>query len=231
MTEIDTSVSYGVYRIVSPNGSCYIGMTTKSFDERWAGHRANFRNSQMTCIGLRRAFEKYTPDAMKFEVLEDLSEYGEGEILYRERLWWLRHKAWGVNLYNGEPTGRGAVRHTEETRKRIGAALKGRAPWNRPKDRLSSTLSKVCQASGCTKVFETNRSKTMFCSMECTIKMRKSNINQRQYLISSAELYDLYWVKGLSKQKIADQIGVHRNTVGNMLLDYDIPRRKIGRGA
>lgn len=111
--------SIGVYRISSPNGSAYIGMTAKSFKERWEGHRAAFRKGQMTCAGLRRAFEKYGIDAMSFEILEEMDGCSDAEILHREREWWLLHRTQGVNLYNGEPSGGGAVRHTEETRERI----------------------------------------------------------------------------------------------------------------
>lgn len=61
---------------------------------------------------------------MLFEVLEDMSGCGNDEILHKEQEWWLRHKAWGINLYNGEPTGRGSVRHTKETRKKISDSMK-----------------------------------------------------------------------------------------------------------
>lgn len=191
MDEIDTSVSYGVYRIVSPNGSCYIGMTAKSFDERWDGHRKSFRLGSMVCTGLRRAFEKYGPDRMVFEALEDLTGYGDDEVLYRERVWWLRHRAWGVNLYNGEPTGRGAVRHTEETRKRIGDSLR---------KELITLKCLECEESF--SVQNTSRDQT-FCSVECVRLNRKSKPKtgltsriSREYLL---ELFS----RGLTKPEIA----------------------------
>lgn len=112
------STAYGVYRIVAPSGSCYIGMTAQSFDARFSGHLKDFRLKRMKCSGLQRAFDKYGVEAMVFEILEDMTGYGQEEILYRERQWWLLHRPW-VNLYNGEPTGRGAVIHTEETRTKI----------------------------------------------------------------------------------------------------------------
>ncbi len=219
MTEIDTESAYGVYRIVSPNGSCYIGMTAKSFDERWKGHLKGFRLGSTVCAGLRRAFEKYGIEAMTFEVLEDLTGYGDEWILYRERVWWLRHKAWGLNLYNGEPTGRGSVRHTEETRARIGNALR------------TLPTSAVCAMPLCDTVFEMKRNRRLYCSGICARSAQRSKANKRQNLISKEELSRLYLVQKMSKREIGELLGVHRNTIGNMLLDYDIPRRKIGRGA
>lgn len=219
MIEVNTSSSYGVYRIISPNGSCYVGMTTKSFDERWSAHRKSFRLGSMVCIGLRRAFEKYGEEAMTFEIVEDLTGYGDSWVLHRERTWWLRYRAWGVKLYNGEPTGNGAVRHTEETRMKISKSLRERTP---PK-------KLICELESCSKLFEARR-KRQFCSSDC-LRVFKGTANRRKHILSDLELRALYLDEGLSKQKIADIMGVHRNTIGNMLLDYDIPRRKIGRGA
>lgn len=211
MAKIDTSTSYGVYRIISPNGSCYIGMTTKSFDERWNGHRASFRKGQMTCIGLQKAFEKYTPDGMEFEVLEDLSGYGEGEILYRERLWWLRHKAWGVNLYNGEPTGRGAVRHTEETREKIKNSLQLRA----------SVAYEIRTCSFCGKDFRVLKKSTKkSCSRSCGAKV--SNLTrgaklERPITQSDRQLILSMYESEFSLRAISREIGIGHKRISNLL--------------
>ncbi len=211
MAKIDTSTSYGVYRIISPNGSCYIGMTTKSFDERWAGHRANFRKGQMTCNGLRRAFEKYTPDAMKFEILEDLSGHGEGEILYRERLWWLRHKAWGVNLYNGEPSGRGAVRHTEATRLRISESL-----------RLKSVdLYEFRSCLFCGNSFEILKTKKKkSCSRSCGASLASKTLGhtpERPITQSDRQLILSMYESEFSLRAISREIGIGHKRISNLL--------------
>ena len=73
--------SYGVYLISSPNGSIYVGMTYKSFEERWRTHRANYRKGQMTCMGLKRAFDKYGIASMSFEILEDMRGCSVEEVL------------------------------------------------------------------------------------------------------------------------------------------------------
>lgn len=216
MAKIDTSLSYGIYRITSPNGSCYIGMTTKSFDERWDGHRANFRKGQMTCIGLERAFKKHTPEAMKFEVLEDMTGYGENEVLYRERLWWLRHKAWGANLYNGEPTGRGAVRHTDETRRRISESL-----------RKNLVIEKICPQ--CRNNFIARVKDQIFCSRSC-VNMR-DRLSPRTGLTSRVSKADLVRFKEqqISKQDIAKLLGCSVQSVCDLERYYGVRIPKKSR--
>lgn len=118
--------TYGVYRIVAPSGKCYIGMTTKTFQIRWQEHLTLIKSGKHHCKGLLRAFNKYGIENMSFEILEDMTGFGQEEILYQEKQWWLKHYAW-IDTYNGEPSGRGSVRHTQETKNRIGeATLKAR---------------------------------------------------------------------------------------------------------
>jgi len=209
--------SIGVYRIVSPNNSCYIGMTAKSFEERWNAHRANFRKGQMTCIGLQRAFEKHGIDHMRFEVLEDMPSYGDSEILHRERIWWLRHKAWDVNLYNGEPTGRGAVRHTEETRQKIRL---GRETYLESQGSLQRI--KPCLNCGEPLTVEGSRIHCPSCKTKRTddgwiFPTRRSTLRsnhdeaKRLYLVeklSTREIGEIYGITQQSAHRILQEMGI-----------------------
>lgn len=201
----------GVYRFISPNGSVYIGMTSKSFAERRKGHFDNFRKGQMSCIGLERAFDKYGIDAMAFEILEDMTGYGEFEILYRERIWWLRHRAWGVNLYNGEPTGRGAVRHTKETRLKISEAGKKRA---KPKPTVT--------CPECGNDFIRRRKTTVFCSRTCLwlSKTLKEGVDY-----NLATLKSLYLDDEKSTWDIAKMTGITQPAILKILKDSGIAMR------
>lgn len=62
----------GVYKISLPSGSVYVGMTTRSFSERWKNHRKELLNGRHPCTGLVHAYRKYGIDALSFEVLEDV---------------------------------------------------------------------------------------------------------------------------------------------------------------
>lgn len=112
------SASIGVYKITLPSGSCYVGMTTISFDSRWRNHLKELRNGRHPCRGLKSAFAKYGEAALLFEILEKVpNSTNQSVILLKERDWWDKLKAEGKNIYNGRPTGTGSVHHTDEQKK------------------------------------------------------------------------------------------------------------------
>lgn len=136
----------GVYRIVSPSGKMYIGMTCDSFQNRWNGHLKDFKSGKHKCKGLLRAYIKYGAEKLSFEAIEewikpDLSEDFnslEKLIIKREKFWWNYYKSQGNHLYNGEPTGTGAVNHTEESKRNISISmLKNIAPSHQINNPLS----------------------------------------------------------------------------------------------
>lgn len=60
-----------LYKLDFPNGKSYIGITTKTSKERFAGHRKGARN-QKKCALLARAWAKYgEPTLTTLAVLED----------------------------------------------------------------------------------------------------------------------------------------------------------------
>jgi len=209
----------GVYRISSPNGSAYIGMTAKSFKERWKGHLKSFRLGSMKCPGLKRAFEKYGPDKMTFEVLEDMTGHGEVEILRREKIWWLRHKSWGINLYNGEPSGNGSVLHTEETRRRIGLSMREFSILNRK----FSQFEDNCKT--CKKSFLKLREKHIFCSIACASNDSETN-GSKISKISKETLIDAV-VKGGNSYIIAETLGIKKSSLYNLLHKYDLTIKSL----
>lgn len=209
--------SIGVYRISSPNGSVYIGMTAKSFKERWEGHRAAFRKGQMTCAGLRRAFEKYGVDAMSFEILEEMDGCSDAEILHREREWWLLHKAQGANLYNGEPSGQGAVKHTEETRRRIGEAMRGRVPRNR-KYSYGEIECDFCHAKFRGPLDRGIR----FCSIPCKKNGSKTSKISKEMLIAAV-------IQGGNSYAIAEVLGIKKSSLYGLLRKYELTIKSLQR--
>lgn len=200
----------GVYRIVSPNGSCYVGATAVSFSSRWSAHRKDFRTGKTRCAGLRRAFEKYGVDAMRFEILEAVATENAESIWKLEQIWWNKLKAEGVNLYNGEPSGTGSVRHTDETRKKISEALR------------HEPIEKVCAYEGCGKSFITNRSHASFCSTSCGAL---HNTGPRRLVYDYDFIYDLYWVQRKSRPEIMRLLGISVGGFQALFSRLEIPMR------
>lgn len=142
----------GIYKIVLPSGGTYVGMTTGSFPVRWKNHLKELRSGRHKCLGLSRAYAKYGESALEFIVVEIIDRSMPDQIFLSSELkWWKSLSADGVKLYNAEPSGTGSVRHSEETRRRIGLNQPNRKPRT------------FCLCCG--KVNATPRQK--YCSQKC----------------------------------------------------------------
>lgn len=229
--------SIGVYRIVAPSGSCYVGMTCDSFSNRWRGHLKELRNGNHPCKGLLNSFKKYGEEHLVFEVLEtfEISDYPSKNdltiaVLEAEKFWWMKLHSSGTHLYNGCPTGNGSVYHTEESRKKIRETLYKRILDRYPESvairpRLASKtfeLLLICKSEKCCNYFWSISGKRRFCSRKCHQVRPKSNTVKVAY----DKLYFLYVEKGLSRESIAKELGVSRSSVGNLLDRMGIPRRE-----
>lgn len=205
------SQEIGVYRIVSPSGSCYVGMTTLGFSIRWKNHLKDFRGGRTKCSGLRSAFQKYGIANMRMEILEEFPVATPDEmILQAEKRWWLYLKENGVNLYNGEPSGTGSVRHTEETRKRISeGTIK------------SPILLMTCANEKCKVRFETKRKTRVFCSSVCF----RENQELRNG-VSKDELIRLHINEGLSIGELGQLVGTSPEAVSKRLRGYGVKIRR-----
>lgn len=183
---IENATLCGIYRITAPSGSCYVGMTTRSFQERWKGHRKELRNGKHKCAGLKRAYAKYGEAALRFEILEVMPEESiEAEILLRERDWWDKLHSAGIKLYNGRPTGTGSVQHTQETRKKISDSVV-----------RVSKVSKQCPT--CNNNFESfERLNRTYCSRSCS----RSDPSKRKGLSTRVSKDILLKLKAQGKTK------------------------------
>lgn len=107
-----------IYKITNTiNNKCYIGQTLNDVKERWRQHRKKSTN----CRYLKHAFIKYGFDKFKFELIcicfdEDLDRY---EIEYIKKF-----NCLVPNGYNLKSGGLGGGRHNQETKDKIGKALK-----------------------------------------------------------------------------------------------------------
>lgn len=114
--------NWRVYKHQSPSGKVYIGITSQAPHKRW-GNGSNYRAHRY----LYAAIKKYGWDNFKHEILfENLSE---SEAKQKEIELIASHKsniaAFGYNLTDGGD-GITGYTHTEETRRKIGEALRER---------------------------------------------------------------------------------------------------------
>lgn len=113
----------GIYRIKSPSGKFYVGMTTVGFETRWNQHIKLLKTQarQHHCRGLQFAYNKYGNE-LEFAVVELLNGYNESYLLKREVFWWDYYNKTFNGMYNGRPSGSGGVTHTEESKLRLSEA-------------------------------------------------------------------------------------------------------------
>lgn len=218
MFSTESKKTYGVYRIVSPSGKCYIGMTTKSFANRWNEHYRLIKSGRHHCKGLQQAFLKYGIENMLFEILEDMTGYGQEEILYRERQWWLKHRAW-IITYNGEPSGFGSVKHTQETKDKIRDAKtkslleKG---WIAPKEN-------ECKLCGKAFIPKYNNSNQKFCSRSCATK---NTNHSRGINLDKKEFEEIYTQSQGNFEVLGRLLGRTSRTAYELTLKYDLREKR-----
>lgn len=223
----------GIYQIVSPNNSFYIGMTSTSFDERWKNHLKTLRNGTHRCKGLQRAYNKYGENALSFEIIQVMTNKSQQEILEAELFWWKKYKSWGINVYNGEPTGTGSVKHTVDTKARIAKAL-------RDKSVLLKCTYKACdiEFSGKNRKYCSTRCKNLdviIKCMKCELPFSSASGKRKECydclkpsLQINSEIKD-YIVKiysdGLSLRQISHIVSASHITVRNILIDSNVKLR------
>lgn len=205
----------GIYKIESPSGKCYVGMTTDSFHSRWNAHLRDLRANRHKCRGLQRAFLKYGEQALVFSVLEVMDADSLDLVVFqRECHWWDKLTEAGISLYNGRPTGTGSVHHTAETRQRISDSLRIHSRGS--VEGARRTISKICpECTSSYSVFLTY-SDQIFCSKECA---SLSQIRAERHKVVAL------YADGLSLRKVAAQVSISHIAVRKILLKANVPLR------
>lgn len=142
-----------IYKLTNKlNGKCYIGQTTKSINERLAGHLRDVRGGSDCAI--HRAIRKYSIDNFNIEILED--NVRDRESLSKLEVFYIaKYDSFGVNGYNmtdgGEnpPIKKGNSHYlfgkhpSEESRKKMSEAHKGIYPSKETIKKRSITLKGI----------------------------------------------------------------------------------------
>lgn len=74
-----------LYKLTSPSGKSYIGITSKTLDERWAGHVRRSQEDRCYCA-ISAAIKKYGQEAFRKEVLIESSDWSELCILEKRAI-------------------------------------------------------------------------------------------------------------------------------------------------
>lgn len=214
----------GVYCLEFPNHHYYVGMTTRSFSERWKQHLKEARNNTHPTTYIQNFYNKHGENAWKevkktplFSVKKPNTRNQlrtiEKSLLKKEKEWWEVLHLDGARLVHGKPTGTGSVLHTKETREKIAAA----------QSLSEEELYTVRKCVICEKPFKILRRRpTRSCSRKCGYAASaKANRFEYEY----EEIYNLYWKEGRSRSEIGEILGIGQTTVLNVMERLNIPRR------
>lgn len=158
------------------NGKRYVGMTSKTLEVRFAGHKADARRNKPWI--LHKAIRKYGEDKFEIKLLEettasDLDELGTIETAWIEKL----KPEYNMSLggegnrgcdTSGEKNGMFNKNHTEESKEKMRANRKGKGA--RP-GKLNPRYGKPGTFAGCQHTEETK------------LKMRKPKSVPRQRVV------------------------------------------------
>ena len=125
----------GIYKITNNiNGKVYIGQSI-NIKERWNDHIKSLNRKDSHSILLQRAWNKYKQENFSFEILELCSEneLDNVEVKYIEFYDSIN------NGYNIEPGGNKNKRLSDETKKKIGDANRGRCHSEETRQKMSES--------------------------------------------------------------------------------------------
>ncbi len=218
----------GIYKIVSPSGASYVGMTMDSFKSRWASHLRELRRGNHHCVALQRAFNKYSEDSLSFEILQTVDSLTTGKSIHLlEQFWWDKLHSEDVKLYNGRPTGRGSVHHTMESKNKISSTRKARYP--------KSQITVECPA--CKKTFlmdlRSFKKGLKTCSEKCKNQNKRNNPPKTRSIYTYEKMIEDLYLSGKGIREICRVHNFNRNIVSNhlksvgLVINPQLKKRKI----
>lgn len=116
--------SYCVYKHTSPSGKVYIGKTKQKPEIRWRKHGQGYQTNRY----FWRAIQKYGWDNFEHKVLFEGLTKEESSIKEQELIkqYNSNNSMYGYNLSSGGDGGREGVPQSEEAKRKVSAANKGR---------------------------------------------------------------------------------------------------------
>jgi group I intron endonuclease len=129
--------AYGVVYLIrnTVSGGVYVGQTIQDYRIRWRRHRDDLTRGVHDNPHLQRSWNKYGADAFAVEVVEVVSD--QGALDEAEQRWIVDLRAKGIKVYNQKIGGKFGGALTEETRRKISEAGKGRVVSTETRRKLS----------------------------------------------------------------------------------------------
>lgn len=162
-------MSINVYRATSPRGKSYIGITSKTLEERKYFHFYFSDKGKMNPFNC--AIRKYGKDSFRWEILEVVEDFQKAVI--REEFFIKKfnsyHNGYNATLGGQTPNNLGR-KHTIKTRMKVSQSLKGHEGYFKGK-RLSLEHKRKLARAHCKPFFSVNRDsgekKIWFTMQEC----------------------------------------------------------------
>lgn len=149
----------GIYKITSPSGKFYIGSAV-SFRRRWYKHLFDLRHGVHHSVSLQSAYNKYGESLLRFDkiALCAVTELIAIEQRFIDQL----QPAYNCSPTAGSILGMKRGPCSDETRRKIGDANRGRTPSAETRLRISkSNLGKKRSEDFCKKNGDWHRGKTI----------------------------------------------------------------------
>lgn len=167
----------GIYKIVNTaNGKVYIGQST-DIRSRFSHHRSELRGNRHHNPHLQAAWNKYGPNAFKFEILE---ECDKSKLNERETFWKVFHDPNTYNLGHTNSSGSTSIEVRNKLRERI---LGENNPAKRPEVRQKiSERRKGCTISEEARklISDKLRGRTVVMSPEHILHLRQASPNKKK---------------------------------------------------
>lgn len=126
---------YGyVYCRIFPNNKAYIGLTSRSCNERWKNQNRDAMNGENGSYKLYNALRKYDYQTEDI-ILHSFKTKTELDLAERIIIKMYNSQKNGYNIDGGGFNGN----HSEETKKKIGASQKGRKRSKKTKERMKNS--------------------------------------------------------------------------------------------
>lgn len=106
-----------VYKITNKkNNKCYIGITTKSLEERWKGHITHSTHENKKRRKIYYAIKKHGIEYFEIQQIDTATT--KEELLYKESFYIEKYNSF-INGYNMNQGGTGLLYHTEESKQKM----------------------------------------------------------------------------------------------------------------
>jgi group I intron endonuclease len=122
-----------LYKLTAPNGKSYIGITLRTFEERWREHLRYARNNSQNVI--HKAIRKHGADNFRRDILVESDDWN---VLCKMEITAIaKYRTFGRRGYNMTPGGDGVTDLSEASKKlhREKTAAGTRAKWQDPEFR------------------------------------------------------------------------------------------------